>query len=182
MQLFIDFLPILAFFIAFKLFGIYIATAAAIVISILQVGMHWVKHRNVSILQIISLALIAILGGGTLMLHNELLIKWKPTALYWLLALLFLGSQLFSEKTFIQRLMETNINLPQAVWNRLNLGWVSFFTLMGCANLYVIYHFNTNTWVNFKLFGLLGLTFIFVIAQAVYLARYLKDITINDKQ
>ena len=87
-----------------------------------------------------------------------------------------------SEKTFIQRLMETNINLPQAVWNRLNLGWVSFFTLMGCANLYVIYHFNTNTWVNFKLFGLLGLTFIFVIAQAVYLARYLKDITINDKQ
>ncbi len=78
--------------------------------------------------------------------------------------------------------METNINLPQAVWNRLNLGWVSFFTLMGCANLYVIYHFNTNTWVNFKLFGLLGLTFIFVIAQAVYLARYLKDITINDKQ
>lgn len=173
MKLLFDFLPILVFFIVYKFFGIYIATGAAIVVSILQVTTHLIRHRHVPGLQLLSLGLIVILGGGTLLLHNELLIKWKPTALYWIMAILFLGSQFLSEKTFIQRLMDSTITLPRAIWLKLNLAWVIFFSIMGAINIYVAYHYATNTWVNFKLFGMLGLTLVFAIAQACYLARHI---------
>lgn len=173
MKLFFDFLPIIIFFIAYKFFGIYVATGAAITVSFIQVAFHLIRHRSVPMLQLVSLLLIVIFGGSTLLLHNEVFIKWKPTVLYWVLALSFLGSQLFSKKTFIQRLMERNISLPQNIWTLLNIAWVIFFSLMGCLNLWVAYHFNTNIWVNFKLFGMLGLTLVFTIAQAIYLTRYI---------
>jgi intracellular septation protein len=173
MKLFFDFLPIIVFFIVFKFYGIYVATAAAIAISFVQVASHWFKHHTVPGLQLLSLALIVILGGSTLWLHSEMFIKWKPTVLNWALAVVFLGSQLLSEKPFIQRLMESNIALPHALWRQLNLAWVIFFSVMGAINLFVIYNFSTNTWVNFKLFGMLGLTFLFAIIQAVYLARHI---------
>lgn len=175
MKLLFDFLPIIVFFIVFKFFGIYIATSAAIIVSILQVGTHWLRHRHVPGLQLLSLGLIVIFGGSTLLLHNEMFIKWKPTVLNWALALVFLGSQWLGDKPFIQRMMESNINLPSAVWRHLSLAWVVFFTLMGIINLYVAYYYSTNTWVNFKLFGMLGLTLIFTILQAVYLARHVED-------
>ncbi len=175
MRLLFDFLPIVAFFIAYKFFGIYVATAAAIIISLLQVISYWIKHRTVPSIQLISLVLILLFGGGTLLLHNELLIKWKPTALYWLLACGALVTQYFGKKPLMQHLLETNIVLPAHLWSSLNRNWIIFFTLMGSINLWVAYTFDTNTWVNFKLFGLLGITFVFILVQAIYLARYIRS-------
>lgn len=176
MKLLFDFLPILAFFIAYKFFGIYIATGVAIAISLLQVIGYWLKYRQVSSLQLMSLGIIIIFGGATLLLHDELIIKWKPTVLYWLLAIVFLGSQLFSDKPFVQQLMESNITLNKTEWTGLNISWIIFFAVMGIVNIYVAYHFSTDAWVNFKLFGLLGLTTLFIIGQAVYLALHLKQL------
>ena len=173
MRLLFDFLPIVIFFIAYKFFGIYVATAAAIIISLLQVIGYFIKHRKVPSIQLISLVLILLFGSGTLFLHNELFIKWKPTALYWLLALGALITHYVGKKPFIQHLLETNIVLPSHLWSSLNRNWIIFFILMGAINLWVAYTFNTNTWVNFKLFGLLGMTFLFIVAQAIYLARYI---------
>lgn len=173
MRLLFDFLPIVVFFVTYKAWGIYIATAAAILISIIQVTSYWVKHRSLPSIQLISLVLILLFGGSTLVFHNELFIKWKPTALYWLLACIALITQYFGKKTFIQYLLETNIALPSLLWSILNRNWIIFFTLMGGLNLWVAYSFDTNTWVNFKLFGLLGITFIFILIQAIYLGRYM---------
>ncbi len=175
MQLFFDFLPIVIFFIVFKFFGIYAATGAAMAISLLQVLFEWFKNHKVSKLQLINLVLIGVLGGSTLLLHNELFIKWKPTVLYWALGLVFLWSQLFSEKPIIQRLLEKNIVLPSNIWRNLSRTWVVFFALMGLLNIIVAYSVDTNTWVNFKLFGILGLTILFTILQAIYLAKHIKE-------
>lgn len=174
MKLLVDFLPIVVFFIIYKFFGIYIATASAIAISVIQVAVCWFKDRYIPSLQWISLALLVVLGGGTLFLHNEILIKWKPTALHWAFAIAFIATQLLTEKPLIQRLMENNIALPKQVWFTLNISWTIFFIMMGIVNLFVAYHFDTNTWVNFKLFGMLGLTIVFAILQAIYLARHVR--------
>src|SRR5690606_15227979 len=111
----------------------------------------------------------------TLLLHDAMFIKWKPTVIYWAFAIVFFGSQFIGEKTLIQRMMENNISLQKPIWSRLNVSWGLFFAILGILNLYVIYHFDTNTWVNFKVFGGLGLTFVFVILQAVYLGRHIKS-------
>jgi intracellular septation protein len=174
MRLLFDFLPIVAFFVVYKFFGVYIATAAAILISLFQVISHWFKHRSVPSIQLISLILILLFGGSTLLFHNELFIKWKPTVLYWMLAFAALLSQYFAKKPLIQHLLETNIALPQPVWSSLNRNWIIFFTLMGGLNLWIAYSFDTNIWVNFKLFGLLGMTFLFILIQAIYLGRYIQ--------
>lgn len=179
MQSLFDFLPIIVFFIVFKFYGIYAATAAAMIISLSQVLVHWIRYRKLAGLQMINLALIIVFGGSTLLLHNELFIKWKPTALNWILACAFLGSQLFSKKPIIQRLLEKNIDLPRPTWLNLNMAWIIFFSLMGLANLVIAYNFDTNTWVNFKLFGILGLTLLFAIGQAFYLAKHIKSENIS---
>lgn len=175
MKFFADLFPIILFFIVFKFAGIYAATAAAIVASIIQVAYSYFKTKKVDSMQWITLAIIVVLGGATLLLHNELFIKWKPTAIEWAFALVFLLSQWFGEKTLTQRLMEGNLQLSPALWMRLNMSWVLFFTLMGALNVYIIYHFNTNVWVNFKLFGMLGFTVVFVIWQAFYISKYVKE-------
>lgn len=176
MKLLIDFFPILLFFIAYKFFGIYVATSVAIGTSFVQVGWHWLKHRKFEMMQVVTLIILIVLGGATLTLHNELFIKWKPTAINWIFATVFLASHL-TKTTIIQRLMQQNISLPTLIWQRLNMSWVLFFFLTGLANLYVVYHYDTNTWVNFKLFGLLGLTILFVIIQAIFLAKHVKSET-----
>lgn len=175
MQLFFDFLPIIAFFVGFKFFGIFVATGIAMAISLVLVIAYWVRHRHLPGLQLINLGIITVLGGTTLLLHNELFIKWKPTALNWMLAIVFLGSQFFSKKPIIQRLLESKIELPKPIWHRLSLGWAVFFATMGLLNILVAYNFDTNTWVNFKLFGILGLTLLFAVLQAVYLTRHVKE-------
>lgn len=175
MKLFYDFFPILLFFVAFKIGGIYIATGVAIAATFLQVGLFWVRHHRFERMHLVTLLIIVVFGGLTIGLRDEVFIKWKPTILNWLFAVAFLGSQILGRKPLVQRMLETNITLPSAVWPRLNLIWTAFFLALGGANLYVAYHFDTDTWVNFKLFGMMGITVAFVVAQALYLARHMAD-------
>lgn len=172
MKLLFDFFPIVLFFFAYKFFGIFVATAVAIAATVAQVCLVWFKTRKVEKMHIVTLAMIFIFGGATLFLKDETFIKWKPTVINWIFGLAFLGSQLFTRKPLVQRMMGHTLELPPVIWRRLNFGWVVFFLGLGCANLFVIYTFDTNTWVNFKLFGMLGLMVLFVILQAIYLSRY----------
>jgi intracellular septation protein len=180
MKFLVDFFPVLAFFIAYYVPGdreqaIYMATAAAIVASALQMaGLRLMKHR-IGRMHVVTFLLILLLGGATLLLEDKTFIKWKPTAVNWLFALVFLGSQFVGDKPLVQRMMEQAVQLPRAVWLRLNLSWAMFFLLMGCANLYVAYTFSDEIWVNFKMWGILGLTFAFVIGQSLFLARHVED-------
>ncbi len=180
MKLLIDFFPILLFFITFKLFedqqeGILAATAVIIVATGVQVAITWAMKRRVEKMHLITLALVVVFGGATLLLEDEMFIKWKPSVVNWLFALAFLGSHFFGERNLVARGMGSSLRLPAAVWARLNFAWVLFFLSMGLLNLYVVYRFDTDTWVNFKLFGLMGLTLLFVLGQALYLARHLGE-------
>lgn len=172
MKFLFDFFPIVLFFLAYKLGSIYIATGTAILASLAQILFIRFQKGYFEKLPLITFATITILGGATLLFRNELFIKWKPTVVYWVLALAFLLSQWIGNKPLIQRAAENSIQLHSNIWLRLNLSWFFFFTLLGALNLYVVHHFDTDTWVNFKLFGTLGLTFLFVIAQGVYMVRH----------
>jgi intracellular septation protein len=175
MKFLFDFFPIVLFFIAFKMGGIYIATITVIVASAVQVLWSRYKTGRFEKLPLITLGTIVILGGATLFFRNELFIKWKPTALYWVLALALVISQFIGNKPLMQRLLEQNVALPTKIWHQLNLSWALFFAAMGIANLYVVYHFDTDTWVNFKLFGTLGLTLVFIVLQGFYMAKHFKQ-------
>ena len=153
MKLLFDFFPILLFFACYKVFGIYTATAVAMVAAVLQVLLYRIKHQRYERMHLISMVLIVGLGGATLFFQNPWFIKWKPTGIYWFSAVLFLGSMFIGKKPLIQKMMEGNIELPTKIWARLNLAWCFFFLLMGTVNLYVAYRFDTDVWVNFKLFG-----------------------------
>ena len=152
--------------------GIYLATLVAIVASFGQIA--WVKLRGhkVETMLWVSLGIIVVFGGATLWLHDEAFIKWKPTVLYWIFAAIILGATLFG-RNVIKSLMGTQMELPDAAWSRLNASWGGFFAFMGVANLLVAFNFSTDTWVNFKLFGSLGLMLVFVIGQSMMLAKYM---------
>ena len=175
MKLLFDFFPILLFFIAYKFFNIYVATAVAIAATFLQVAISWYGTRKVQVMQLVTLAVLIVFGGLTLYLQDEQFIKWKPTVINWLFGAAFLASQIFGRQTAIEHLMAANMTLPRPVWRRLNLAWVAFFLVMGGANLYVMSHFDLDTWVNFKLFGMLGLTVGFIVLQALFLSRYIVE-------
>jgi intracellular septation protein len=175
MKLLFEFFPVVLFFIAYKFFDIYVATGVIIVATFLQVAVSWYSTRKVAAMQLATLAIIIVFGGLTLLLQNEQFIKWKPTVINWLFGAAFLASQFFGKRTVIERLMGGNLSLPKPVWLRLNLFWVLFFFCMGGTNLYVMSHFDIDTWVNFKLFGMLGLTVVFIMIQALYISRYMKE-------
>jgi intracellular septation protein len=174
MKLLFDFLPILLFFIAYKLADIYVATGVLIVATLAQVGWIWLRQRQVEKMPLFTAALVLALGGATLILHDPVFVKWKPTVVNWLFAAVFLGSRFIGRKTLLERMVGGQLELPAPVWVKLTLAWAGFFLVMGAANLYVAFTFSENTWVNFKLFGLLGLTLVFVLAQAFYMSRHLK--------
>ncbi len=174
MKLLIDFFPIILFFAAYKLWGIYAATAVAIVATIGQI--LWLRHRHgkVEPMQWVSLGVIVLFGGATIALHNDTFIKWKPTVLYWLMGGTLAAGQLFFRKNLLKTLMGSQLELPEPAWRVTNWSWIVFFAVMGVLNLWVAYNFDTDTWVNFKLFGGMGLMVVFVIGQALYLGRYMK--------
>lgn len=187
MKLFFDFLPIILFFVAYKLGGgiyhwggqeynvegIYVATAVMIIASVVQVSITWLLTRKVEKSHLITLGLVVVLGGATLWLQNPDFIKWKPTAVNWLFALAFIGSHVFTDKSLLERMMAEHIQLPTAIWAKLNIAWVLFFIGSGLANLYVAFNYDEAIWVNFKLFGLLGLTVAFIIGQSIYLSKHI---------
>lgn len=205
MKLLFDFFPIILFFVSYYqasflidntfigslidpakpdyIAATMVATGVAIVASFIQVGYNWLHLHKVEKMHIFSLVLITILGGTTIILANPAFVQWKPTVLNWLFAAIFFGSFFVGEKTLIERAMGEQIKLPGAVWTRLNLAWIAFFIISGTANLYVAFYYaaeldektRMDFWVSFKLFGLMGLTLIFVILQAIYLAQYLQD-------
>lgn len=172
MKLLFDFFPILLFFICYKFLGIYYATALAMLGSVIQVVFHRIKYQLYEKLHLISLSLILVLGGATLFFHNPWFIKWKPTGIYWLSSLVFFGSTYIGKKPIIQKMMENNVHLPDKIWKRLNLAWALYFIVMGALNLYVAYYYNTDVWVNFKLFGGAGFMILFVFIQALYLTKH----------
>ena len=206
-QLF-DFFPILLFFILYKFYldlpdelilgvnawvplmeltpgeagdAIYLATLAAIVVTLLQVGGAAIAVRKVEKMPLITLGLLVVFGGATLALKDPVFIQWKPTAINWLFAAVFLGSHLIGDRPLIQRMMGHAIEIEEKrVWLQLNLAWVGFFVVAGLANIIVApaidplgLQFSEDTWVDFKLFGLMGMTIVFVVAQALFLAKYL---------
>lgn len=175
MKFLFDIFPVILFFAAFKVYDIYVATGVAIAATALQIGWVWLRHRKVDNMQWISLGLIVVFGGATLLLRDETFIKWKPTVLYWLFAVALLVAELAFRKNLIRSMMEKQVTAPDPVWKKLLLGWVGFFLVMGVLNLYVAYGFSTDIWVNFKLFGGIGLMIVFVIAQAVLLAPHIKE-------
>ena len=175
MKFLFDLFPVILFFVAFKFAGIYVATAVAMGATVAQIAWVWFRHRKVEPMLWVSFGVIAVFGSATLLLQDETFIKWKPTVLYWLFAGSLSIAQLAFRKNLIRAMMGKQLQLPEPAWTRLLWSWVAFFTLMGVANLYVAFNYSTDQWVNFKLFGGMGLMFAFVIAQALFLARYLGE-------
>jgi len=204
MKLLLDFLPIILFFAAFKYaegnkdwaaafasehFGflvsggavgtgeapVLLATLVVIVATLTQVAVLLLRGRKVDMMLWVSLVLVVLLGGATVWFHSETFIKWKPSVLYWFMALAFLLSPLLLRKNLLKLLIGEQMQLPAPVWQRLNWAWVGFFALMGMLNIWVAYQFPTDVWVNFKLFGGIGLMLLFTIAQGLYLSRHLQE-------
>ena len=175
MKFLFDIFPVILFFIAFKVYDIYVATAVAMAATFLQIGWAWLRHRKVDTMLWISLAVIVVFGGATLLLQDETFIKWKPTVLYWLFSAVLAVAALAFRKNLIRAMMETQVTLPEVVWGKLLASWIAFFALMGALNLVVAFNFSTDAWVNFKLFGGIGLMLVFIVLQGLMLARHIED-------
>ncbi|HET9644464.1 MAG TPA: septation protein A [Burkholderiaceae bacterium] len=204
MKLLLDFLPIFLFFGAFKYaehhkewaaafatqhFGgivsggvvgaseapVLLATVVVIAATLAQVGYLALARKKIDTMLWVSLALVVVFGGATIWFHNDTFIKWKPSVLYWVMALAFAVSQLLFNRNLLRMLLGEQLQLPDFVWRRLNVAWVVFFALMGVINLWVAYTFSTETWVSFKAFGLIGMMLVFTLGQGLYLGRYLQD-------
>ncbi|AOB32171.1 septation protein A [Bordetella sp. H567] len=171
-----DLFPLLLFFIAYRYAGIYTATAVAITASVLQI--LWLKFtgRPIEGMHWINLTVIVVFGGATLWLHSDVFIKWKPTVLYWLFGAALLAGRWIFKRNLVRRLLDKQIALPDAVWDKLNATWAVFFLIAGAANLYVAFsgRFSESEWVTFKAFGLMGLMIVFVLAQSIWLGRHLQ--------
>ncbi len=182
MKLLFDLFPLLIFFSAFKFYDIYVATAATIIATFIQVTIFWIKNRCFESMHIMTLVIITFFGGLTILLQDDIFIKWKPTVINWLFSAIIIGMLLFTRKSALEYIMGKQITLPDAIWKNLNRAWAGFFLVLGFLNLYIAFYYNldaepahrTATWVNFKVFGLLGLTLIFALGQMLFLAKHIK--------
>ncbi len=175
-----EFLPVLLFFVAFKWYGIYVATTVGIAISALQFGISSFWFKKIDKKQLITLIVFLVFGGMTLYFHDPIFVKWKPTIVFWIFGVVLFFSHFIGKKPLMQRMLEAMLegkaSLPIAVWKRLNLAWTVFFILLGTINIWIAYTYSTEAWVNFKLYGILGLLFLFSVMQAFYLARYMTEV------
>ena len=174
MKFLFDLFPVILFFVAFKFADIFWATGVAIAATVLQVGYVLARGRKVSNMQWMGLVIIGLFGGATLLLRDETFIKWKPTVLYWLAGAVFLGALAFG-RNLVKAVMSEGVELPEPVWFKLCIAWAAFFIFKGTLNLWVAYTFPTDFWVNFKLFGGMGLMVLFIVAQALWLSKYLPE-------
>jgi intracellular septation protein len=213
MKFLADFFPVILFFVAYKFYGIYTATAVAIAASFVQVGYGWLKKRRVENMHLITLGILVVFGGLTILLQDRTFIMWKPTVINWLFGIVFIASQFIGKKPLVERMMSGSITVPSDIWRKLNSAWGIFFIALGFLNLYVANNFFVveqslmqltdlaqidvdncgklfqggelelcnearaleESWVNFKLFGMMGLTMLFIVLQAFYLARHIQD-------
>jgi intracellular septation protein len=172
-----DLVPLILFFIAYRFAGILVATQVAIAASAAQILWLKLTGRSIETMHWVNLAVIAVFGGATLWLGDIRFIKWKPTVLYWLFGAVLLGARAFFNRNLMRRLLDKQIALPDAIWDKLNLSWALFFVISGAANLYVAFsgHFTESQWVSFKAFGLMGLMLVFVIGQSLWLSRHMRE-------
>ena len=189
---FIDFIPLLLFFIVFKLEprdielaghvisfgGIFSATAILVISSVLVYGSLFLAHRRLEKSQWITLVGCLFFGGLTLAFHSETFLKWKAPVVNWLFALAFAGSHFIGEQPLIKRVMGHAVSLPDRIWTKLNIAWIVFFLFLGTSNLFVAFNF-PSIWVDFKVFGSLGMTVLFLIGQGIFLSRYMQDTPVN---
>ena len=198
MKFLFDLFPVILFFAAFKIaegnpdaaaalaqsvsyladgkqLPVLIATAVAILATFGQIAWVRFRGRKVDTMLWVSFAIIVVFGGATLWLHDETFIKWKPTVLYWLFGVSLIGARLLFGRNLIRSIMGEQVVLPETAWRKLNWSWVGFFAFMGAANLYVAYNYSTDAWVNFKLFGGMGLMLVFIVLQALFLSRYMQE-------
>jgi intracellular septation protein len=173
----LEFFPLLIFVAAYYLGDIFTATALAIAASIIQVAVFWFRDRQVQKKHLITLAMIAVFGGLTLALQDEMFIKWKFTAVSWLFGAVIYGSQFIGDKTIVERLMGANFDLPKAIWRRANTATAGLMMFEGIANIYVMYNYDTATWFNIKFYGMTAMTMVFMVGLGFYLAHYVKDET-----
>jgi intracellular septation protein len=169
-----DFFPLIFFWIAFKASDIFIATAVAIVATVVQIGWVLARGRRVTKLQWTSLAIIVVFGGATLILHDETYIKWKPTVLYWIMGGSLLVALAFNAN-FVKALIGQDLEMPESVWTKVAIAWGLFFLFQGALNLWVAFNFSLDTWATFKVFGGVGLIFAFALAQAFCVAKYVQE-------
>lgn len=172
-----DLFPLILFFVAYRLADIYVATAVAIAAAVLQI--LWIKltRKPIETMHWVNFAVIVFFGGATLWLQNEAFIKWKPTVLYWLFGAVLLFSKYVLDKNLMQKLLGTKVSMPDVAWNKLNLSWALFFMVAGGLNLFVAFSglFSESQWVNFKVFGLMALLIVFVIAQSIWLGKHMQQ-------
>jgi len=176
-----DFFPVLLFFIAAKLYDNYVATAVSIAASLIQVSVYWLIHKKFEKVHLITLAILLIMGSATILLHNDMFIKWKPSVVNWIFALVLLGSQFIGNKNILERMLGAKITLPSLVWLKLNISCIIFFIGLGLINLYVVYNFDNDTWLNFKLFGMMGLNILFFMALAIYMSFHMQTSEIENR-
>jgi intracellular septation protein len=175
MKMLVDFLPIIVFFAVYKMVDIYAATAAAIAATVLQLVWLKLTGKRIEMMNWLSLGIIVVFGGATLLLHDDSFVKWKPTVLYWVFAIVLAGSAALRKKNLVKAMLGEQIELPDPVWANLNRVWIGFFLLMGLLNIVVAMRFPTDIWVNFKMWGSLGLTLLFMLGQGVYLSRHIVE-------
>jgi len=181
MKLLFDFFPLVLFFGAFKLYDIYVATLVAMAASLAQVVFIRIRHQRFETTHLVTLFVILLFGGMTLIFQDDMFIKWKPTIVNWIFAIVVLGSQFIGKRTVLERLLGGQMQMPARIWKKVNVSWGLFFLVSGLLNLYVAFYFRTHLdeaartdfWVNFKVFGLLGLTLAFSIIQMMIVARYI---------
>ena len=179
MQLIYEIFPLFLFFLAFKFYGIYVATVVGIVATLSQVLINRFWRGRWDRKQVITFAVFVIFGGMTLYFHNPIFVKWKPTVVFWFFALFILMSHFFAKKPLMQQLTEQMLQekgvVPAQIWKKLNMVWIVFFIFLGALNLYIAYFFSSDTWVNFKFYGITGALLILSFLQALYLMRFMTE-------
>lgn len=183
MKFLFDLFPVILFFGTYQIFplfgpkqeAMFYATGVVIAATFAQIVWVYLKHKKVDNMLWISFVIVLVFGGATLLLHDKTYIMWKPSVLYWCFAIVLLVSATWFDRNLIQAMMQKQMTAPKPVWDKLNLSWVAFFSIMGCVNLYVAKNYSESVWVNFKMFGTLGLMLVFVVAQSMLLSKYVED-------
>jgi intracellular septation protein len=181
MKFLFDFFPVLLFYITFKshedhVEGMITATGVLIMATLFQMSYTWLKHNRIEKIHVITMVLLVILGGATIIFKDPKFLIWKVTIANWLFAVAFAGSHFIGHKTIIKRMMDHAVKLPESVWTRLSISWISFFTAVGLLNLYIGFNYDVEIWVDFKFYGLMGLTLAFVLIQAVYVGKHAEEL------
>ena len=183
MKLLFDFFPIVAFYLTYNLSkaklgdvnAMIAATAVLMLATTIQMAYTWIKHKKIEKMHVLVLVLALVFGGATIYFRDPAYLIWKVTLVNWLFALAFIASHFIGEKTLIRHMMDHALILPEPVWQKLSLMWIVFFISLGTLNLIVAARVSFDHWVDFKLFGLMGLTLLFALGQGIYLSRYIKE-------